>query len=111
MLETIKSGLQETTAIDLPPDLEELRQKLPPLVSVRRGMEITDVRSTSTFYKRIREGRYIALRDGSRTKIVTSSLLNDMAAMPRIDLDKTTWFRRRASLGGRKRSENLKNGG
>jgi hypothetical protein len=67
--------------VDLPEDLEKLARELPPFMSVNKTMDVAQC-CRATLYKRLHQGRYAAVKDGRKTKIITSTVIRDMASLP-----------------------------
>jgi hypothetical protein len=67
--------------VDLPEELEQLARDLPPLLSVKRALEVRGC-CRATLYKLLGKGRISALKDGRSTRVITRSLLADLASLP-----------------------------
>lgn len=62
--------------------MEDLEKSLPPVLSITKLKELSGD-SRTTIFRKVREGKFTAIRDGGRTKIITSSWCNYIKALPK----------------------------
>ena len=69
--------------------MSELKNQLPPVLSIS-ALQQRSGDSRSTIYRKIKDGRITAVKDGRRVKIITDSWLEHISNLPRVPVKAST---------------------